>query len=70
MWQPAGRYFLNRSRAFYCKVKSIKETLGVGTRMRIHRFREAQATSPNAFAAPVDVGIIAMAAARARRKSL
>jgi len=49
-------------------VRSTAETLGVGTRMAEPSRRPASSgsTSPSALAAPVEVGIIDMAAARAR----
>src|SRR5699024_8186901 len=52
--------------------KSTKETFGVGTRNAIpcNLPFKCGNTSPNAFAAPVDVGTIDWPQARARRKSL
>src|SRR6266516_6368829 len=52
-------------------VRSTSDTSGVGTRIAIPSslpFSSGR-TSPIAFAAPVEVGIIESAAARARRKS-
>ena len=52
--------------------RSTTETFGVGTRMAMPSRRpfRAGSTSPTADAAPVVVGMIDMAAARARRRSL
>ncbi|MND08373.1 hypothetical protein D3C83_309450 [compost metagenome] len=52
-------------------VRSTTETSGVGTRMAIPSSLPFNAgkTRPIALAAPVEVGIIESAAARARRKS-
>src|SRR6187401_3666770 len=53
-------------------LKSIIETLGVGTRIATPSSLpfSSGSTKPTAFAAPVEVGIIDSAAARARRRSL
>ena len=50
------------------KVRSMHDTFGVGTRMAVPSSLPAISgnTSPRAIAAPVDVGIKARAAARAR----
>ena len=50
------------------KLRSTTETFGVGTRMELPSSLPARAgiTRPSALAAPVEVGIIDMAAARAR----
>ena len=50
------------------KVRSTADTFGVGTRIAVpsNLPESSGSTSPKALAAPVDVGIIAMAAARAR----
>src|SRR6185312_9080457 len=63
--------FLSVSRAAV-NFKSIIETLGVGTRIDVPSSLpwSVGMTSPNAFAAPVEVGIMLIAAARARRISL
>ena len=53
-------------------VRSTTDTLGVGTRIEMPSslpLRDGR-TSPTAFAAPVVVGIIDSAPARARRRSL
>src|SRR6186713_2640232 len=52
--------------------RSTTDTFGVGTRMAMPSRRplSSGSTSPTAVAAPVVVGIIESAAARARRKSL
>jgi len=54
------------------KVKSINDTFGVGTRMAVPSSLPASSgsTRPTARAAPVEVGIIELAAARARCRSL
>jgi hypothetical protein len=54
------------------KVRSISETFGVGTRIAVPSSLPLSAgrTRPIARAAPVEVGIIDNAAARARRRSL
>ena len=54
------------------KVRSTTETFGVGTRMANPSSLPSTSgmTSLRALAAPVDVGIIDRAAARARRRSL
>ena len=61
-----GRFFSRRA------VRSTSETFGVGTRIAMPSSLPAIAgsTSLSAFAAPVVVGIIDSAAARARRRSL
>src|SRR5260221_13955329 len=53
-------------------LKSITDTLAVGTRIEVPSSLPLSAgrTSPTALAAPVEVGIIDSAAARARRRSL
>ena len=60
--------------AFFSRrtVRSTSDTLGVGTRIAMPVSLPAIAgrTSLSALAAPVDVGIIDSAAARARRRSL
>ena len=52
--------------------RSVSETSGVGTRMEMPSILPLSSgmTSDVALAAPVVVGIIEMAAARARRRSL
>ena len=57
---------------FAMKVRSTADTFGVGTRSDDPSSRPASSgnTSPMAFAAPVEVGIIAIAAERARYRSL
>ena len=52
--------------------RSTRETVGVGTRTErpFSLPSSSGITMPIAFAAPVEVGIIETAAARARRKSL
>ena len=54
------------------KVRSTTETLGVGTRMAKPSSLPARSgmTSSTALAAPVVVGMMLCAAARARRRSL
>ncbi|MNE65955.1 hypothetical protein D3C80_1614800 [compost metagenome] len=53
-------------------LKSTTETFGVGTRIEVPSRRPLRCgrTRPTAFAAPVEVGIMDRAAARARYRSL